>query len=607
MSDKLRFGEILVRAGVLDRSMLDGVMREQDTMGGDLGELLVARGCLDEASMLTAISKALNRPIVSLEQAQPDPRALQLLGRDTCIEHLLFPIEIERSKSGEHLHVAMANPLDVRAIKLVMQQARLRIQPLVCSAREIKGAIARYYGGPVPGVEPPPRARPAPPTGLIAAPPPPPPSLTSPAPSVGVVRAPSAPAQPPVRAPSAPSLGGGPPPGSQPQMPAARPSGGAEAMFDFAVMDLSQYDESEPPPPPPGPPGPSPLFGQAPPPPAAPPSGPSPLFGQAPPRAATAGTSPLFGQAPPGPAPSAPASVFGAAPAPALDADVVDLLDNTSDDSLVPTSDLGRPPAHRGGASRSELEPQASSPGFGALRGRRHAPEPLPEPPPPARPPMAAQAPLPPPRTSGSALPPLPALPGRGGQTAPPGAQAPVTQRPLPPLPPLPGAASLSAVPTSKPMPPLPPALRTSRPKGVDSEPLLQSRPSMPATPPALQRSGSLPSPAGGAMPSGVIDDVGGEVELKSILERYTQALEEGNDASDVLIAQFVQRYGARRPVRPVETLLGTLDLQMDRVGPGLARLVLGLVRHLAERGLIDLAELLAECGEDQTVPPRQS
>jgi hypothetical protein len=156
-------------------------------------------------------------------------------------------------------------------------------------------------------------------------------------------------------------------------------------------------------------------------------------------------------------------------------------------------------------------------------------------------------------------------------------------------------------------MPPLPPALRTSRPKGVDSEPLLQSRPSMPATPPALQRSGSLPSPAGGAMPSGVIDDVGGEVELKSILERYTQALEEGNDASDVLIAQFVQRYGARRPVRPVETLLGTLDLQMDRVGPGLARLVLGLVRHLAERGLIDLAELLAECGEDQTVPPRQS
>jgi hypothetical protein len=129
----------------------------------------------------------------------------------------------------------------------------------------------------------------------------------------------------------------------------------------------------------------------------------------------------------------------------------------------------------------------------------------------------------------------------------------------------------------------------------------------MPATPPALQRSGPLPAPGGGAIPVGVIDDVGGEVELKSILERYTQALEEGNEASDVLIAQYVQRYGARRPVRPLETLMGTLDLQVDRVGPGLGRLVLGLVRHLAERGLIDLAELLAECGEDQNHPPRQT
>ncbi|MCK6574989.1 hypothetical protein L6V77_28285, partial [Myxococcota bacterium] len=253
MSDKLRFGEILVRAGVLERSMLDSVMREQDAMGGDLGELLVARGCIDEGAMLTAISKALNRPVVSIEQAQPDARALQLLSRDVCIEHLLFPIEIERSKSGEHLHVAMANPLDVRAIKIVMQQARLRIQPLVCSAREIKGAIARYYGGPVPGVEAPARARSAPPTGLIGAPSAGPGLGGAPPPSVGVLRTPSAPlpstrvpsapaqppprvpsapAQPPARAPSAPSLGGVA--SSQPQVPTARPAGAAEAMFDFA-------------------------------------------------------------------------------------------------------------------------------------------------------------------------------------------------------------------------------------------------------------------------------------------------------------------------------------------------------------------------------------
>jgi hypothetical protein len=289
---------------------------------------------------------------------------------------------------------------------------------------------------------------------------------------------------------------------------------------------------------------------------------------------------------------------------------VVDLLDNTSDDSLVPTSDLARPAVPRAAAPRGSLGPEATGPGFGALRGRRGGPESVSESPP--RAPTSAQPPLPP-RVAPTGLPPLPSLPGRIGQTSPPGAAAPqgagaATQRPLPPLPPLPGGTLAPSGATSKPLPPLPPALRTSRPAGALSEPsTLQSRPSMPATPPALQRSGPLPAPGGGAIPSGVIDDLGGEVELKSILERYTQALEEGNEGSDVLIAQFVQRYGARRPVRPVETLMGTLDLQMDRVGPGLARLVLGLVRHLAERGLVDLAELLAECGEDQNLPPRQT
>lgn len=643
MSDKLRFGEILVRAGALERSQLDSILREQDAVGGDLGELLVARGCIDEPTMLQAVSKALNRPIVGLDGTQPDARALQLLTREICVEHLLFPIEIERSKSGEHLHVAMANPLDVRAIKIVMQHARLRIQPLVASAREIKGAIARYYGGPVPGVDPRPAAR----AGVVPTPGPaassmpaqipagPPPSLIgAPAASSAapIGRAPSIPSAPSMgSAPSTPgigrssgSLGGGV--GSQPRLPEpVRPAGPPDAMFDFAVMDLSQYDEAEAPPPPMAPPqmappqmapaAPSPLFGQV------PPAAPSPLFGQAP---APSAPSPLFGQTTQQPAPlfggASSASVGGP---PALDADLVDLLDNTSDDSLVQTSDLSRPAARlqTQGAQRPMGESSTSTPGFGAIRPRRDSG--LLDPPRAEARPMPAQAPpLPPPVRStggGGGLPPLPPLPGRAPSNAPPPGPppalgGPATSRPLPPLPPLPGGATSGN--TSKPLPPLPPALRNSRPRTSDSlpslqgggPPLSQSRPSMPATPPALQRQPTGPIPgAQGAIPSGVIDDVGNDNELRSILERYTQALEENPDSADVLISQFVARYGARQPVRPLETLIGTLDLQIGRVGPGLGRMVLTLVRHLSERGLIDLAEFLAECREDQNVPPRQT
>ncbi len=62
MSDKLRFGEMLVRAGVLGQEDLDRVLREVESEDTDLGEVLVARGLVPEQVMLQTLSKSLNRP-----------------------------------------------------------------------------------------------------------------------------------------------------------------------------------------------------------------------------------------------------------------------------------------------------------------------------------------------------------------------------------------------------------------------------------------------------------------------------------------------------------------------------------------------------------------
>jgi hypothetical protein len=147
LSDKVRFGEILVRAGVLERERLDQAMAALGEGDGDLGEYLVRRGLVDEAAMLQAISRALNLPTVSLANVQPDERALGLVPRELCVEYTLFPVELESTRGGDHLHVAMANPSDVRAIKQITRKARRRIRPLVAPAREIRQAIAQHYGG----------------------------------------------------------------------------------------------------------------------------------------------------------------------------------------------------------------------------------------------------------------------------------------------------------------------------------------------------------------------------------------------------------------------------------------------------------------------------
>jgi len=384
LSDKIRFGEILVRAGVLERSLLENLVRERDATGVDLGDLLVARGIIDEATMLQTIGKSLNRPVVGLDGTRPDPRALGLLSPELCREHLVFPVEIESSKTGDHLHVAMANPLDVRAIKVVMQQARLRIQPLVASAREIKAAIARHYA--------------AAPATIAARPSIAPPSALPVSPLFAAATPPPTPA---------------PPLAPAPQRPLTSTPASSEAVFDFAVMDLSSYDaQPEPPPPTAG------LFGAQPP-------TPPPAMQPSP-----ASAAPRFGLG----ALSSP----GLVPAPA-DLDLARLLDKSANEALMATAEMSRSalplplplplpaaPPPVAGPPGPQLGPTVTdtTPGFSVVAPRR-------------RPSLDAGPPDAPSLSGLASLPPLPGRVPTPSASPPPAPSPPVApHRPLPPLPP---------------------------------------------------------------------------------------------------------------------------------------------------------------------------
>ena len=145
MTDRLRFGEILVRAGALDRATLDTTLADLGEQQVDLGEVLVQKGLIDEEKLVESLSQALGLPTVKLSEKTPEARALDLIPREVCEAHLILPIEVEESRTGEHLLVAMANPADVRAIKRATREARLRIRALVAAAREIRIGIAEFY------------------------------------------------------------------------------------------------------------------------------------------------------------------------------------------------------------------------------------------------------------------------------------------------------------------------------------------------------------------------------------------------------------------------------------------------------------------------------
>ncbi|MCB9534814.1 MAG: hypothetical protein H6704_00935 [Myxococcales bacterium] len=507
MSDKLRFGEILVRANVLERGALDRVLQEVEGQPVDLGEVLVARQHVDEETMLQTISKALNLPGINLDRVQPDQRALSLVPRELCVEHFLLPVEVERSRTGEHLHVAMANPSDVKAIKRVTRQARLRIRPLVASARAIRAAIQRHYGGPpVPGPEPVPASAPATQAGAKAA-------------SAGSAHATAAHA----------AAGGG--------------GDASTDMFDFGVTDLSALADD----------GPT----------AAGPSlDPGPGFDEggldddlfehdggafgaraaAPQQAAHPNS---------GPQPSVP-------PPPQLGADLMSLLDSSATQSMVGQGDLAPPP--------TPSAPPGARRGFGMVKRPPRPPHPEPTT---GRPPPVGGTP------SGG-LPPLPAARRPRRRTsakapAAPAAQPARAHRERAPEPP--PALDPFATPTPAPAP-------TAR------------RPSAPLPPPV--RDVAAPSSAP-PTPPGVVDDLDERLDLRGLLERFVDDLDEGDAQADEVIARYLDRYGQATTPPAGDEFFAALDRTLGHTRSGMGRLIVGLVRQLARRGLVDPDELLAD------------
>ena len=134
---------MLVAQGITTPEDMDSVLKALPNGERNLSEYLVEWGYSSDADIIQAIGRGLKLPKVSVDSAEPDPDALSRIPSEVCQRYLMLPVEIMKGKVGNHLVLAMANPL----MSIIQQAARfsdLRIKPFVASARSY-AAIGRCY------------------------------------------------------------------------------------------------------------------------------------------------------------------------------------------------------------------------------------------------------------------------------------------------------------------------------------------------------------------------------------------------------------------------------------------------------------------------------
>src|SRR5688572_30670495 len=77
----LPLGEILLSHGLLTEEELESALAERGAKGGQLGEVLVQLGFVDEETLLRCLGQQLQIPVVRLRDGLVDPAVVKVLPR----------------------------------------------------------------------------------------------------------------------------------------------------------------------------------------------------------------------------------------------------------------------------------------------------------------------------------------------------------------------------------------------------------------------------------------------------------------------------------------------------------------------------------------------
>ncbi len=143
MKTSERFGEYLVRKGLVSQDELDKALRIHKDRNKRLGETLVELGILHEKSYLEILGEYIGIPFITLKDFPQDIQPPVELSPEFMRQYRIFPLEL----SNGDLKLAMVDPLDLYTIDDIETATGLTVKPVLCLEKELMSAIENYASG----------------------------------------------------------------------------------------------------------------------------------------------------------------------------------------------------------------------------------------------------------------------------------------------------------------------------------------------------------------------------------------------------------------------------------------------------------------------------
>lgn len=153
-SHRVRLGQLLIDAKLLDAPGLEAALVEQKRHGGKLGEVLIRLGRVSEPQLVEALAAQLGLPVARpelLQRASPE-----VLARVPArLAHELSVLPLELVEADRVLAVATAEELRGLRLERLREASGCWIVPRLCGPNALAAALVRHYGPPPPAVSEP--------------------------------------------------------------------------------------------------------------------------------------------------------------------------------------------------------------------------------------------------------------------------------------------------------------------------------------------------------------------------------------------------------------------------------------------------------------------
>jgi CheY-like chemotaxis protein len=138
----MKFGEILLQAGVITETDLKTALFVQTKNGMALGRILEDGGLISDRDIVDILARQFNLPVIDAIQEPPVSGAvLELIDCDSALRMMVFPLQI----CNDCVEVAISNPLDFNTLDRLAFKTGRHIRPVLATPTAIFKAIKRFY------------------------------------------------------------------------------------------------------------------------------------------------------------------------------------------------------------------------------------------------------------------------------------------------------------------------------------------------------------------------------------------------------------------------------------------------------------------------------